>query len=310
MKFKIFTETSAGLTKEVIDQYDIGVVALSFIKDGELYNAEIVGTEKYYKDFYEMLRNKDNLSTACANTESFIDAFEPHLKNGRDILYIGFSSGLSATYSCAKSAIEILREKYKERKIYEIDSLLASLGQGLLVYNAATMSVEGKDIETVYNWALDNKQKINSLFTVKTLSYLARGGRVSKMSYAIGTVVDIKPLMYVSCEGKLLAYGKVIGRKRSILSIADKVSKTIIDAKNQTVFISHGDCIDDAKLLAKLIEEKTGAKNFLFNYIDPVIAVHSGPDTLAVFYHGLEREESIKYVGESAKTNSVAKEKV
>ena len=308
MKFKIFTDSSAGLTKEIIDTYDIGVVALSFIKDGELYNSEIIGSEKYYKDFYEMLRNKDNLSTACANEQSYIDAFEPHLKNGRDLLYIGFSSALSASYNCAKMAIETLRQKYKERKIYEVDSLLASFGQGLLVYKSARLAEEGNDIESVYNFTKDVKKNINSLFTVKTLSYLARGGRISKMSSAIGTVVDIKPLMYVSCEGKLLAYGKVIGRKRSIMSIADKVSKTIIDGEKQTVFISHGDCIDDAKLLAKLIEQKAGVKNFNFNYIDPVIAVHSGPDTLAVFYQGLEREESIKFVAENAKTETATQE--
>lgn len=308
MKFKVFTDSSSGLTKEIIDTYDIGVVALSFIKDGELYNSEIVGSEQYYKDFYEMLRNKDNLSTACANTQSYIDALEPHLKNGRDVLYIGFSSALSATYSCAKTAIEMLREKYKERKIYEVDSLLASFGQGLLVYNASVMAEEGKSIEEVYEYANKAKKNINSLFTVKTLSYLARGGRISKISSAIGAVVDIKPLMYVSCEGKLLSYGKVIGRKRSILSIADKVAKTIIDGEKQTVFISHGDCIEDAKLLASLIEQKSGVKNFKFNYIDPVIAVHSGPDTLAVFYLGLEREESIKYVGESAKKETAPQE--
>ena len=308
MKFKIFTDTSAGLTEEMIKTYDIGVVALSFIKEGELYNSEIIGSEKYYKDFYEMLRNKDNLSTACANTESFIDAFEPHLKNGRDLLYIGFSSGLSATYSCAKAAVEILKEKYKDRKIYEIDSLLASFGQGLLVYNTAVLAEEGKEIEEVYDYAIKAKERVNSLFTVKTLAYLARGGRVSKMSFAIGTVVDIKPLMYVSEEGKLLAYGKVIGRKRSILSIADKVCKTIIDPEKQTVFISHGDCVDDAKYLAKLIEEKAGVKKFEFNYIDPVIGVHSGPDTLAIFYQGLNRKESIEYSGEAVSAKPQAQE--
>ncbi len=293
MKFKIFTDTGSGLTKEIIDKYDIGVIALSFIKDGEIYNSQIIGTEEYYKDFYQMLRNKDNLTTAAANEYSFIEAFEPYLKKGEDILYIGFSSGLSATYSCALKAIEMLKEKYLERKILSVDSLLASLGQGLYVYNACLLKEEGKEIEEVKAILENTKQNLNSLFTVKTLAYLCRGGRISKMSYAIGTVVDVKPLMYVSEKGKLLVYQKVIGRKRSIFSIAEKVAKTITNPENQTVFISHGDCIDDAKLLASLIANKINVKGFVFNYIDPVIAVHSGPDTLAVFYYGLNREDTV-----------------
>ncbi len=293
MEFKIFTDTGSGLTKEIIDKYDIGIIALSFIKDGEIYNSQIIGTEEYYKDFYQMLRNKDNLTTAAANEYSFIEAFEPYLQKGEDILYIGFSSGLSATYSCALKAIEMLNEKYPERKILSVDSLLASLGQGLYVYNACLLKEEGKGIEEVKKILENTKQNLNSLFTVKTLAYLCRGGRVSKMSYAIGTVVDIKPLMYVSEKGKLLSYQKVIGRKRSIFSIAEKVAKTITNPENQTVFISHGDCIEDAKLLASLISNKINVKGFLFNYIDPVIAVHSGPDTLAVFYYGLNREDTV-----------------
>ncbi len=293
MKFKIFTDTGSGLTKEIIEKFDIGIIALSFIKDGEIYNSHLIGTEEYYKDFYQMLRNKDNLTTACANENSFIEAFEPYLKKGEDILYIGFSSGLSVTYSCAVNAINMLNEKYPERKILSVDSLLASFGQGLFVYNACLLAEEGKTIEQVKLVLENSKQNLNSLFTVKTLSYLCRGGRVSKMSYAIGTVVDIKPLMYVNEKGKLLAYQKVIGRKRSIFSIAEKVAKTITDPENQTVFISHGNCIEDAKLLASLISNKIKVKGFLFNYIDPVIAVHSGPDTLAVFYYGLNREETV-----------------
>ena len=296
MKFKIFTDTGAGLTKEILERFDIDVVALSFINDGEIYDSRLIGTEEYYKDFYQMLRNKDNLTTACANENSFIEAFEPYLKRGIDILYIGFSSGLSATYSCAVKAIETLKATYPERKIKSVDSLLASLGQGLYVYSACLLAEEGKEMEDVIKALETSKQSLNSLFTVKTLSYLARGGRVSKMSYAIGTVVDIKPLMYVSREGKLLAYAKVIGRKRSIFSIADKFAKTVIDPEKQTVFISHGDCIEDAKLLAKLISDKVKVKEFVFNYIDPVIACHSGPDTLAVFYYGLNREETVSSV--------------
>ena len=303
MKFKIFTETTANLTKDIIDRYNIGVIPLSFIKDGEIYNSQIIGTNEYYQDFYEMLRNRDNLTTTCANTSEFLQVFEPILQKGIDILYIGFSSGLSATFSCGVEAIEILTKKYPERKIMALDSLNASMGQGLYVYSACQMAEEGKEMEEVYDALNNSKQNLNSIFTVKTLAYLARGGRISKMSYAIGTVVDIKPIMYVNKNGKLVAFSKVFGRKRSIMAIADKVSKTIIDSEKQTVFISHGDCIEDAKLLEKLIREKTSVTNFIYNYIDPVIGVHSGPDTLAVFYYGLNREETVLASNENLAKN-------
>ncbi len=307
MKFKIFTDTGAGLTREILERYDIEIIALSFINDGEIYDSRLIGTEEYYKEFYALLRNKSNLSTACANESAFIEAFEPFLSRGEDILYIGFSSALSVTYSCAEKTITALREKYPDRKIEAVDSLNASLGQGLFVYNACLLAEEGKSIFEVKEFLESSRQSFNSLFTVKTLSYLCRGGRVSKMSYIVGSAVDIKPLMYVSGEGKLQAYQKVMGRKRSIISLADKLSKTIIDGESQTVFISHGDCIEDAKLLAKLISDKVKVKDFVFNYIDPVIAVHSGPDTLAVFYRGLSREDTVSNlssVGALAKENA------
>ncbi len=307
MKFKIFTDTGAGLTREILQRYDIEIVALSFINDGEIYDSRLIGTEEYYKDFYTLLRNKSNLSTACANESAFTEAFEPFLKKGKDILYIGFSSALSVTYFCAENAIKALKEKYPNRKIIAVDSLNASLGQGLYVYNACLLAEEGKEIEEVKEFLESSKQSFNSLFTVKTLAYLCRGGRVSKMSYAIGTAIDVKPLMYVSSEGKLLAYQKVIGRKRSIFALADKLAKTIIDGEKQTVFISHGDCLKDAELLASLIKARVEVKEFVFNYIDPVIAVHSGPDTLAVFYRGLSREETVSNL---SSINGLAKENV
>lgn len=304
MNFKIFTDSGAGLTKEILEKFKIDIVALSFINDGKIYDSQLIGTEEYYKDFYKMLRNKENLTTSAANEYAFINAFEPYLKKGIDILYIGFSSALSVTYSCAEKAIQTLKVKYPNREIQSVDSLNASLGQGLYVYNACLLKEEGKSIDEIVKVLEVDKQKYNSLFTVKTLAYLCRGGRVSKLSFAIGTVVDIKPLMYVSEKGKLQAYSKVIGRRRSVFALADKVAKTIIDSDNQTVFISHGDCEGEAKLLANLISDRINVKNFVFNYIDPVIAVHSGPDTLAVFYKGFSREDT---VSNSVVENSIAK---
>lgn len=292
--FKIVTDTTAGLPLDIVKKYDIKVIALSYICDGEIYSPSGNENEDYLKNFYELLRTKQNLSTSCANEETFIEEFTPILENGEDILYLGFSSGLSVTFSCSLQAKEKLQEKYPDRKIYCLDTRLASMGQGLLVYTACNYKETGKSIDEVYEYAKSQLDSLNSLFTVSTLTYLARGGRISKASATIGNFVDIKPLMYVNENGKLVAYQKVMGRKRSIFSIADRVCKTIENPDGQEIFISHGDCLEEAELLAKLIGERITVKGFVFNYIDPVIGTHSGPGTLAVFYYGKDREESVK----------------
>ena len=291
MNYKIFTDSSADLTKDIIEKYDLGTISLSYTNGTENFTYS-PKDEDTVKAFYAMLRKKDNLFTSCVNTESFINAFRPTLKSGLDLLYVGFSSGLSATFNSAVEAARELRKEFPERKILCTDTLLASLGQGLMVHDICLLKESGASIEEAYNYCENSRMNVNSIFTVKTLANLARGGRISKLSYAIGTVVDIKPLMYVSKDGKLLAYGKVIGRKRSIFAIAEKVASTIKNPETQTIFISHGDCIEDAELLAKLISQKITVKGFVYNYVDPIIAVHSGPDTLAVFYRGLTREET------------------
>ncbi len=292
MSYKIFTDCTSDLTQDIINEFDLTVIPLSYINNGEVYEFTL-GDEQTAKTFYEFLRQKDDLSTSCANVETFIEYFEKELKNGYDVLYIGFSSGLSQTYNSAVEAKNQLSKKYPERKIFCADSLLASLGQGLMVHSICLYKQEGASIEDAYDRIMNTRLDVNSIFTVKTLANLMRGGRINKFTYAVGTVVDVKPTMYVNNQGKLVSFGKVIGRKRSIFTLADKIAKTIINPEDQTVFISHGDCLDDAKLLANLISQKIKVKGFVFNYIDPVIAVHSGPDTLAVFYLGLNREESI-----------------
>lgn len=294
MSFKIITDTTAGLPIDIVKKYNLRVIPLSYICDGEIFNPTGDENEEYLKNFYNLLREKQNLSTSCVNVETLEEEFKAFLDNGEDVLYLGFSSGLSATYSCAEKASENLQSLYPDRKILTLDTKLASLGQGLLVYQACKQKEEGKTIEEVYAYAKSKLNSLNSLFTVSTLSYLARGGRVSKATAIVGNLVDIKPLMYVSENGKLLAYQKVIGRKRSIFAIADKVCKTIENPEEQEIFISHGDSLDEAILLSKLIKDRINVKGFVFNYIDPVIGTHSGPGTLAVFYFGLSREETVK----------------
>lgn len=305
MSFKIITDSSAGLTKEIIDKFDIQVIPLTYLdKDGKEHVPSVDFGNSEFKDFYKKMREKQTFKTSCINENTFTNIFKRVLDSGKDLLYFSLSSGLSATYSCAeKSAVE-LRKIYKDRKIYIVDTLLASLGEGLLVYSACELKKQGASIDEVYLNAMNSRQYLNSLFTVKSLSYLARGGRISKVSMLVGNAIDIKPVMYVNENGKLVAFNKVIGRKRSIISIADKISKTIINPENQTIFISHGDCVEDAELLALLIKQRVPVKDFVFNYIDTVIGSHSGPDTLAVFYYGLSREEAVK---NTALVNSYSK---
>ncbi len=288
MNYKIFTDSSSGLPKIITSRFDLTIIPVPMIINGEEVSVKS-DDEEFLKNFYKSLREKLDMKTSCINKQDFISYFSKELQNGNDVLYIGLSSGLSATMQNACEAGKELSEKFPERNIFIIDSLNASLGSGLLTYLALLKQQEGLKITEVYDYITSVRLNANSLFTVKTLSYLAKGGRISKLSMTVGTVVDIKPIMHVDERGKLVASSKVIGRRRSISQIAENFVKTIEKPEEQTVFIGHGDCLDDAALLSDLISRKVHVKQFIFYYIDPIIAVHSGPDTLAAFCLGKSR---------------------
>lgn len=290
--FTIVTDSSANLTHDLIQRFDIKIASLSYVIGSDLFSGVDAYSETSLKNFYARLRQKDDITTSCVNEEEFYELFKPLLESGNDILYIGFSSALSATFKNAELAAERLRKEFQKRKVVTIDSLLASLGEGLLVTTACELKAEGKTIDEVKAALENQKMNINSLFTVKTLSYLCRGGRISKLNMCLGTVADIKPVMYVNEYGKLVSSGKVIGRKRSLQEIAKRVAANIVSPETQTIYISHGDCEQDAKLLAEMISKYVKVDGFLFNYVDPVIGVHSGPDTIAVFFYGNSRQKS------------------
>lgn len=294
-KYKIVTDSSANLTREIIEQFDIEVISLSFFINGKEYSATGEEEEENVKAFYENLRRNENVSTSCANVNAYREKFEKLVKEGFDILYIGFSSALSSTYNSACIAAKEVLLNHPDSQIKTVDSLLASMGEGLLVYEAILKKEEGVSINELYDFVNAIKMNVNSYFTVDTLTYLARGGRISKLASTVGTMIDVKPILNVDDNGRLVSNGKVMGRKRSIFTLADKVSKNILEGENQTIFISHGDCIEDAKLLAERIAEKVKIKNFVFNYVDPVIGTHSGPNTLAVFFFGISRISSNAY---------------
>ena len=290
--FTIVTDSSANLTNDLIRKFDIKIASLSYIIGNDLYSGVDAYSDDSLKNFYARLRQKDDITTSCVNEEEFYELFKPVLESGSDILYIGFSSALSATYKNAALAADRLKKEFPKNKIIVIDSLLASLGEGLLVTTACELRAEGKTVEEVAAALENQKMNVNSLFTVKTLSYLCRGGRISKLNMCLGTVADIKPVMYVNEYGKLVSAGKVIGRKRSLQEIAKRVAANIVSPETQTIYISHGDSLDDAKLLAETISKYVKVGGFLFNYVDPVIGVHSGPDTIAVFFYGNSRQKS------------------
>ncbi|MDO4732840.1 MAG: DegV family protein, partial [Bacillota bacterium] len=221
---------------------------------------------------------------SAVNTAAFLQAMEPVLQEGRDILYMGFSSGLSSTFSASVTAVAELQERYPERKIYAFDTLCASLGQGLLVYLAAQKKAAGASIDEVLAYLEETRLNLCHWFTVDDLNHLRRGGRLSATTAVVGTVLNIKPVLHVDDEGRLVNVSKVRGRKKSINALFAEMQERAIDPQGQTVFISHGDCLEDAETLAEMIRAEFGVKDFLINPVGPVIGAHSGPGTLALFF--------------------------
>jgi DegV family protein with EDD domain len=241
------------------------------------------------KTVYDAMRAGESASTSAVNPDRWAAAMEPVLAAGEDVLVIGFSSGLSTTYQSAVIAAEELREKYPQRKIITVDSLCASLGQGLLVWYACKKRDAGLSLEELAAWCEDNRLNLCHWFTVDDLMYLKRGGRVSAATALVGTMLQIKPVMHVDNEGHLIKVGTARGRKVSINAIVKKMGETGLNGANDTVFICHGDCMDDAQYLAEQVKEKYGVKDVLIYYTGAVIGSHSGPGTLALFYLGEHR---------------------
>ena len=285
-EFIIITDSSADLPKSVACDMGVTVIPLEVNIDGIgcKYNDEID-----IKEFYGWLRDKKGAKTSAINLDRFTEVFEGFVKDGKDVIYIGFSSGLSATFMAAKNAAEELSEKYPDRKIIAVDSLCASLGQGLLVKYAVDKKNAGASIEEVAQFVEENRLNLCHWFTVEDLFFLKRGGRVSAATAVMGTVLQIKPVMHVDDAGKLINVEKARGRAASINSLFAKMKETAIDPEKQTIYISHGDCYDDAKKLADMITAEFGITDILISEVGPVIGAHSGPGTLALFFLGSKR---------------------
>ncbi|OUQ75380.1 DegV family protein [Flavonifractor sp. An100] len=287
--FVILTDSSADLGAELVEQMDIQVLPLSFNVQGMTYYNYPDNRDMDPQSFYHLLRKGELATTAAINVAQYAEALEPLLQAGKDVLILAFSSGLSATFNSSSVAVTELREKYPERKLYTVDTLCASLGQGLLVYLAAKEREKGKNIDEVRDWVVSHKLSICHQFTVDDLHFLKRGGRISSTTAVMGSMLKIKPVLHVDNEGHLVSIGKARGRQASLKALVDRMEQTAIDPKDQTVFISHGDCIQDAELVAQMVKDRFGVQKTYINYVGPVIGAHSGPGTLALFYVGVER---------------------
>ena len=284
--YVIFTDSSADLPLDLVKKLDVKVVQLSVTLEGdEPKPNDKVNT----KEFYDALRTKKTATTSTPSIDTFLQAFEPEVASGKDLLYLGFSSGLSGTYNAGAVAASELSEKYPDRKIYTVDTLCASLGEGLIVYSAAKMQAGGASIEDVRDFVENNKLNLCHWFTVDDLFFLKRGGRVSAATAVMGTMLSIKPVMHVDNAGKLINVEKARGRKAAIEALIRNMRESHTDIENQPVFISHGDCIEDANYLASRVKEEFGVEVLVIDYVGPVIGAHSGPGTLALFFYGKQR---------------------
>lgn len=284
--YEIFTDSSSDLGIAMIEKYSLHVLQL----DVTVEDKEPMPNDKVdIKELYSELRAKKSAKTNAVNVASFKEEMEKTLKDGKDIIYIGFSSGLSATYASGKLAADELREAYPDRKILYTDTLCASLGEGLIVIYCAKMRENGASVEEVYQFAEEHKLNFCHEFTVDDLFFLKRGGRINAATAIVGTMLGVKPVLHVDNEGKLVNIGKARGRKASIVAMYDRLKANILPDKCDDIFISHGDCIDDANMLADMIKADFPDKEIYIDYVGPVIGSHSGPGTLALFYYGEKR---------------------
>ena len=285
--YVIFTDSCCDISPETLAKWDVTYADMTFTFVGE--DKEYIGTDISNKDFYDRMKQGAIAKTAAINAAAFTDAFEPILKEGKDILYVAFSSGLSTTVNSANMAVADLKEQYPDRKIIVVDTLAASAGGGLMVYMAVNKKNEGATLE-------ENAAYIESLvpnhciwFTVDDLEYLKRGGRVSPLVALAGGILGIKPILQMDDEGHLIKVSTARGRKNAIEALASKYAELSFEEKNTPIFISHAECDDDAKRLADILKERHNADVTMITEIGPVIGSHSGPGTIAMFFIGKHR---------------------
>ncbi len=286
MGFQIVTDTCCDFPQHFYKELSLNVVPLAVTYKGQTVDTY---TESWLKEMYDGLRKGESASTCAVNPTQWAAAMEPILANGEDVLVLAFSSGLSTTYQSAEIAADELREQYPEQTIRVVDTRCASMGQGLLVWYACKKRDEGLSLEEVYTWVEEHKLNLCHWFTVDDLMYLKRGGRVSAATALLGTMLQIKPVLHVDDEGHLINVSKVRGRKAALDALVKKMAQTALPGENDTVFISHGDCPEEAEYVAQQVKKVCGAKEVIISYVGAVIGSHSGPGTMALFFLGQQR---------------------
>ncbi len=286
-EYVIYTDSACDIKPEILSEWGVGYKSLTFRFNGE--DKEYSNGDMSPSQFYQKMREGGIAKTAAVNVEQFVNAFEEVLAQGNDLLYLGFSSGLSTTYNSGRLAAEQLSSKYPDRKIIAVDTLSASAGFGLLLYLTLEKKKAGATIEEAAEYAKGLVGHLCHWFTVDDLEYLKRGGRISPTVAFVGNMLGIKPVLHMDDEGHLINMFKVRGRKTSVGALADKYTELAVHPETGPVFISHGDCIQDAEWLAETIRAKHGVGVDIITDVGPVIGAHSGPGTLALFFEGKER---------------------
>jgi len=288
MQVKIITDSSCDLPIDYIRKNELIVVPFTFHFKGNSYIDDF-GESVGYKEFYDKIRIGEMPTTSQITPYTFEETFRKHVAEGCSIIYIAFSSALSETYNNALIARKTIMNEIPNADITVIDSRNATMGQGLIVFYACEMLKQGKSKEEIVSWVESNKSKVNHWFTVDNLTHLKRGGRISSTTAVLGTILEIKPIFFVNDQGGLTFTKKVKGRRKSIKALAEKLQSSIINSEEQTIFICHGDCLEDAEFLKKIILDEIKVKNIIVNYVGPIAGSHSGPGMLGVMFLGENR---------------------
>ncbi|HIT02155.1 MAG TPA: DegV family protein [Candidatus Enterenecus merdae] len=287
--YVIVTDSSCDLPAKLVEELELQVVPLAFTLGETTYRNYPDNREMEPEAFYARLAAGEMATTTAVNVGQAMDILEPILQGGKDVLVLGFSSGLSATFHSFQMAAAELADRYRQRRAYAVDTLCASLGQGMLVAQAARLRQQGMDMDQVRSWVLDNRLHQCHWFTVNDLNFLKRGGRVSAATALVGTMLQIKPVMHMDDAGHLINMAKARGRKASLLELVDKVRELGTQPDQQTMYVSHSACLEDAQFVADEVKRRYGVKEVVINSIGPVIGAHTGPGCVALFFTGSKR---------------------
>lgn len=284
--YVIVTDSTANLPEEMIERYEIEILSLNYYIDGEEYKGYEKGQKNDLAPFYSMMRQKKEITTSLVTVGDAMDLLEDIVKEGKDYLYVGFSSGLSGTFQAVSLVTDSLSQKYPERKLYAVDSLAAALGEGLLVKYVIDNREKGLSVSENAEWIVNHRNNINHWFTVDDLFFLKRGGRVSATTAIVGTALSIKPVLHVDDNGHLIPMENVRGRKKSLDALIKHIKENIVNPDGQSVWISHGDCLEDAEYVAEKVKSLFNFGEVVVRMLDPVIGSHAGPGTVALFFYG------------------------